>query len=734
VVGLVASDAVALRTPVVVTGVTDVPDDRHSYGHLDATGTWEGSTTRDAQVPLGRIEAKAVMKGMSGAPVRRLSDDQVLGVVSGRYNSADGWLRDSVWVARSEHMEALCAGLADVVVAQPAPAGRVELVFEVSDSDVRLRGGGVDVAARHGGVKQGLVGAVDDVRRHRARAGPVRAEAGLDQDPVGLDLGRAGRLLADSFLPKALCEALEATFARARRAHQGLCLGIQVSGALARLPWEALPVPGGGRALALEPLIDVYRRFPGAPVRAVPGPLRILVAIASPDEEGGEVLDYERELRNVIDAVRAARAGEAHVRVVRFATTAAISSALEAEDFHVLHISAHATPGTLVLEHDDGRARPIDPDTFVDEAVPAGAMPPLVCLAACHTNVAAAGAAPSFAARLLQRGAAGVVATETTVTDRYATRLFARLYGRLAEAAHPEVVRALCDARRAVQAELEQTSEGLEQELALLDEWAVVTLTAPEGTVVLFDPATRAPVAAGPERPRIGLVAGRAVGDFVGRRREQRRWPPELLAARGAGMVLAGIGGVGKTTLAAELVALVAEREPGRLLAQVRGEVSVEDVLGQVAAVLRRQLIMAGETAGPAARAVEAAGRLASSLAGPPGPAAPARLRSHPCAGGVGQLRGQPGRPGLGRSGGPGPGPVLGHLGGRPGPQPPAVHLPLPVLPARLGRGRSGLQGRGAPQPGRGRQAGVVASRPRPPQPRRRGPGLAHGGGPPPLT
>ncbi len=80
------------------------------------------------------------------------------------------------------------------------------------------------------------------------------------------------------------------------------------------------------------------------------------------------MLDYERELRNVVAAVRAARAGRAHVRVVRFATTAAIRSALAAEPFHVLHLSAHGGPGTIVLEGDDGEARVLDADTFVDEA------------------------------------------------------------------------------------------------------------------------------------------------------------------------------------------------------------------------------------------------------------------------------------------------------------------------------------------------------------------------------
>ena len=610
VAGLVATDSVILKTDVVCSGVAEVDDEDHTYGYLDALGIWTGGTTRDLQLPLGRLSSRDVLRGMSGAPVRRLSDDAVVGVVSGRYNAADGWLRDTVWVARTEVLEVLCARLADVTVVRAAPAGRIDLVLAVEASRVRLRGPGIDVDAAHAGVSPGLAGAVDDVRRRRARAGLVR-EAAIEADAGGtLALARAGQLLAERFLAPEVAAELARALGVAEAANQGLRLGIEVGGPLARLPWEALPTPGAARPLALHPLVDAYRLVPGAAVRSIPGPIRILVAIASPTEGGGQVLDYEAELRNVLDAVRAARAGAAHVAVVRFGSTAAISAALKAEDFHVLHLSAHGSPGAIVVEDDLGQARTVDADTFVDEAVPAGRMPPLVCLAACHTNVAAAAEAPSFAARLLQRGAAVVVATETTVTDRYATRLFARLYGRLAAATVPEVLEALCDAAPGGAGRAGRSAIGRRCQLAGLEEWSVVTASAPGAPVVLFDPATVAPVRLGPQAPRIGLVGGRAVGDFVGRRHELRQWPAELLDPGVGGLVLHGIGGVGKTTLAAEVVAEVKKREPSRLLAQLWGTVSVEDVLGEVADTLRRHLLMSGSDA-PAlvARAVELAAR-----------------------------------------------------------------------------------------------------------------------------
>ena len=91
-----------------------------------------------------------------------------------------------------------------------------------------------------------------------------------------------------------------------------------------------------------------------------------------------------------------------------------------------------------------------------------------------------------------------------------------------------------------------------------------------------------------------GLLA-RQVGEFVGRRREQRRWPVELVGPGVAGLVLHGIGGVGKTTLAAELARRIVERKPDRLVVlasgvTVGGALSVDQVLGALADAVRRRL------------------------------------------------------------------------------------------------------------------------------------------------
>ncbi|MFD0813041.1 tetratricopeptide repeat protein [Amycolatopsis umgeniensis] len=593
VTGLFATDWLPLNDSVVVTGVVEVNDPGHEYGHLDAPGLWAGGTTRDRQVPLGRLSANAVMTGMSGAPVRRISDDRVVGVVSARYNTADGWLEHSVWVARTEDLENLLAGVADIAVAGAPDLGEaVDLVLSVTETGVRLAGPDTVVAASHRGISQGLVAALGDVRRARALAGAVDRTIAQDTERAeaagAVSLRRAGQLLAESFLPGPVADALARILRRATAEHVPVRIGIDAPG-WTGLPWEALPDPVTLRPLALCPLVTVFRRVPAPKVRNIPGPLRILVAISAPEIGGGPVLDYERELRNVVAAVRGARAGDADVRVVPFATTAAIRAALDEAPAHILHLSCHGGPGVLHLEDEDGTARPVTAEHLVDEAVPPGMMPPVVCLAACYTDVPGEEGALSLAASLVEHGASAVIGTETSVTDWYATALFARVYQELAQSAIPDMVAAVADARRIVQLHLAASEHPREGKLAALDEWSVVTVLAGTGSMRVFDPAEHERVPQRESRSVAGLP-WRGHGNFVGRRREQRALPAALGGHEVSGVVLHGIGGIGKTTLAAELLQHL--RYP--VTAVCQGELSVDDVFAAVTGALRRHLAMQG--------------------------------------------------------------------------------------------------------------------------------------------
>jgi hypothetical protein len=607
---LTATDHMVLRTPVTVTGYA-VPDDPgHSYRFLDAPGEWAGGTTRDDAILLGRMTSTAVVRGMSGAPVVRETDSAVAGVVSGRYNSPDGWLADTVWVARTEDLTALLDGIADVAMEETPNFGPVDLLLSVTEKQVCLTGPGTEVSARHGSIRPGLTEAVNEARRERARAGRVfQAELEAGAQSGELSLARAGQLLAESFLPGPVARELERMLAVASREHQLVRLGLEIPPELAGLPWECLPSPDGCGPLALHPLVSLYRKTESAAPRALPGPLRIVIAIAAPQDSGGGVVDYERHLRSVIAAVRSARQDNADVQVVPFAVVGVIREELERAPAHVLHIFCHGRPGLLELEDDDGAARLVSAQEFLAEAIPPGKMPPVITLSACYTDVAATGDASSFAAALCAHGATAVIATETSITDIYATRLFARLYATLARRGDPDVVTALAEARREVQRELENSTDKRDAELARLGEWAVVTVLAAFATAVVVDSHAARPVLRPPEPPRIEGLAARGPWYFVGRRAEQRRWPIDLIGSSMAGIVIHGIGGTGKTTLAAELTTRVLAQDASRALVSLTGPLTLEGLLGAVISAIRRELLVRGHEAA-AVRALDVAAKV----------------------------------------------------------------------------------------------------------------------------
>ena len=195
----------------------------------------------------------------------------------------------------------------------------------------------------------------------------------LGTAPGGEDtaLAQVGRMLSTDFLAGPAGAALARQVATAESLGEVLELGLEIADQqLTDMPWETLicPQPSGevaeegGSPLVLHRNIAFYRQqgIPGVTaVHKVRGPLRLLVAIASPETGGGELLDYEAELARILAAVQSARQrDQAYVRVLNEGSLAAIAAALEEdpEGFHVLHLSCHAQPGELILETHDGDA------------------------------------------------------------------------------------------------------------------------------------------------------------------------------------------------------------------------------------------------------------------------------------------------------------------------------------------------------------------------------------------
>ena len=89
---------------------------------------------------------------------------------------------------------------------------------------------------------------------------------------------------------------------------------------------------------------------------------------------------------------------------------------------------------------------------------------------------------------------------------------------------------------------------------------------------------------------------------------ERRRWSAELAGPAAAGLVLHGVGGIGKSALAAQIAERVGRLEPNCVTTTLSGEVTADALLAGLAAALR-PYPGAAARGGSAAEAVAAAGR-----------------------------------------------------------------------------------------------------------------------------
>src|SRR5262249_16687889 len=402
--------------------------------------------------------------------------------------------------------------------------------------------------------------------------------------PLHTRLLDAGAALTQAFLTGEAGGALRETVAEASRLGSSLELGLEFTDdRLAGLPWETLRLPepdGTPRGpLALHPQVNLYRAVADlgpVPALNISGPLRVLVVIGSPEAQNvrGELLDMERELARILDAVEPARKeGKAMVRVLETGSVKAIREALSAQRYHVLHISCHAGPGVLVLEDEEGSEDRVDAERFCKEVLVRGRGGPLVVLAGCATALAGSRAGdeetapaahlPSLARELLARGVPAVVAMQAPVSDRYATLLGDQFYKALATQADPNPLVAFSHARRSVEEMRRQETETTaRQDLA---EWATPALYLRGPSQPLYDTTAKfESIVLLPESRFAPGIMVRRVGEFVGRRREQRLLLRALRDPDRAGVLIHAMGGVGKSSLAAQVLQRLAEE--GRVL------------------------------------------------------------------------------------------------------------------------------------------------------------------------
>ena len=402
----------------------------------------------------------------------------------------------------------------------------------------------------------------------------------------------------------------------------------------AAAPLLSLPVEltrlttGGGEVgpLGLQPGVSVYRRpsaagrgeddrAPGGPlpVPGLAGPLKILAAVAAPDETKTQnvPLDVEAEMQAVLDAVSALPGGPAaQVRILEVASLAQIRQALRGDVYHVLHLSAHGSAESAELEDEDGRPVPVTAEALMGALRQAGRPVPLIVLSSCSGGSAAT---ETIAAGLVERGADRVIAMLAPVTDGYATMLARRLYQELAARPGLPVGQALATARGLAE---EDRSRAAGDRLPL-PEYGVATLLAAGADGPLVDttavpaPLTVATVPAGGRS-----VRELPVGALIGRRAQlrtamgvlRRTDPAEREFGAASGVVLTGIGGIGKTALAGRVISRL--REDGWLIAVHEGRWNPTALIIAIATALTDALPRITGTA--AAASLRQAGSLLS--------------------------------------------------------------------------------------------------------------------------
>ena len=614
--GLADSENVKPKEVVVVTGAAELADAREDAALIasSTTGLWDMGGLRKDSLYLAKIKASGVLPNMSGAPVIRAEDSTVVGLVTSRYNSADGWGRDTVWVVGGRAIEQFCRPVVgSLLPTPPAPTRAVHVVLRPTRETVSLvcEELGISEVEPCRGARSRLFPASEYLRLARrglveARRSGTRAPGGQAGEPTPLlnALEEIGSIMGEVFLPGTVGEALTRilTKARSQTIYVEFAVDLTECPDLRGLPWEGLRHPGVDGPLALHPLVVFYRLAVASPTpRRVEGPLRIVVAIAAP-LDGEPKLDYESELRNIVTSVREAKAGGAEVRIVTFATTAEIKKALGMGDVHVLHISCHGSAGRLVLEDENGGARLVDARTLIEEAIPPGKMPPVICLSACDTNVTdRPNNLPAVADELVSSGAPAVIGTETSVSDRYATLVFARVYAELAKATEPDPATALAAARRQVLRACENSERSRDRHEQVLSGWSVVTIQAASSRKALFDLTAARPSRneSSPVAPEVGDLPALSPGSFVGRRREQLEIPRFLADENRGGVVLHGIGGIGKTSLANEILRRVGEQRDGVVFVTLSGAVTAEEVLQGIIAELRIDVYSQGQLPDP---------------------------------------------------------------------------------------------------------------------------------------
>ena len=277
-----------------------------------------------------------------------------------------------------------------------------------------------------------------------------------------------------------------------------------------------------------------------------PRPLRILFAASAPVDQ--DQLDYERE-EEAIRSAAGPTVGSIAFYSADFGTFDELRTLVNLLQPHIVHLSGHGVvengAACFAFENPCGRTD-LHTATQISRDVFAGSPVQCVFVSGCETAQAPeAEAIGGVCQALVREGVPLAIGWAARIADRTATEFARSFYGSLASGC--TVDRALTTARRDIQS----ASRG--RDLS----WTLPVLYSCTDQPRIYDTDPERAVEV-PPRPTVvvnalpGMKAG-YTKHFVGRRREQQRLLPALRSGDLQVLILTGLGGAGKSTLATHL-------------------------------------------------------------------------------------------------------------------------------------------------------------------------------------
>jgi tetratricopeptide (TPR) repeat protein len=391
--------------------------------------------------------------------------------------------------------------------------------------------------------------------------GELARAAGTGKPPENDLHLRFGQQLYDTVFTGPVAELWQTRQAAARSRRQPLRLVLRPDPATARpllnLPWEYLH--DGNDFLALgwrTPMSRLPWGVPAVPMPRLTEALRLLVVICAPHDLGqNQVLDYAGEEDVILGATAGARRhGRVEIEFAPDGTPETLTRCLRELDPHALHIVAHGgfdrnrDRGELTMEDGNGRSRQVPAPELAGLIERRARSLRFVFLASCHSALAPRTEGNVDLARVqLEAGVPAVVAMQHAVLDRSAMQLGGVLYQGITDGEPLDA--AMNEAR----AELARSSPNQV-------DFATPALFLADPVCLRVDQEAVREQPAEIARDLTGVATAQR---FVGRSSELRtlrtRLDPEGSTWRAA--VIHGLGGMGKTVLAARL----AERMDSRL-------------------------------------------------------------------------------------------------------------------------------------------------------------------------